>query len=152
MDTKWQLIDYALVAFGLPILGLLGKAAWAGVTWLVSKTKTTKDDYIAGKLKGLASLVVQSTYQAYVSPLKAAGEWTPDKHALAMASARQELRSYLGAKGLKEVKNAFGGDLEGLLRSFLEAAVYSHKQDGKYLSAFEAAPAAGPTLPSSASA
>ena len=128
--SKSELLDYALMTLGVPLIAALGYALRLGVKWLAAKTQTTVDDAVLPKLADLAMVAVKSTYQTYVKPLKDTPGWTEAAHAQAQSLALAELKSYLGAKGFKELAQAFGGDLERVLGGFIETAVHDNKRAG----------------------
>ncbi len=97
--------------------------------FLKGKTHNQFVLYVLTVVEALAAKVVADTYQAYVEPLKANGNWDKSTQKIAADKALAALRSYLGVEGLAKVTAILGkgSDTDDFLRSFLESAVLSSK-------------------------
>ena len=127
------------------LLGLLGplflwvfKKAAGKITDIIGNflEKKTQSQYVGDTIKRLdetAMRVVKSVYQSYVSGLKneRKGRLTADEKNNAMNLALAKLKSYLGPKGLEEVKKIFNlkdGAIDRLLGDTIEASVFNAKK------------------------
>ncbi len=140
----------------LPIVGLI--VAWASLRlpqWVKTKVKNESVAGVLERLTTLAFTVVQEVQQTFVSNLD---KPTTEQLAVARDKAIAALKTYLGPKGIEELKKVLGLDgdtaVERLIITFIESAVHNLKaspQPGKLLevsaSASEGASAAAVVTP-----
>lgn len=150
---KAQILDYALLTLGAGAVAILGAGLRYAATWIAAHTQNKVDDVVLPKLASFADLAVKTTFQAYVKPLQETGRWTPESHSAAQTMAVQELKSYLGEKGLRSVAQAAGGDVERLLIAMVDSAVHDNKRSGAIAAGIAAAAdrAPRPALPAPSS-
>lgn len=113
----------------LPIIGLL--VTWASLKlpeWVKAKVKNESVEGVLMRLTTLAFTVVQEVQQTFVSNLTSP---TPEQLKEARDKALAALKTYLGPKGLEELKKVLGLDgdtaVERLLITFIESAVHNLK-------------------------
>jgi ABC-type taurine transport system substrate-binding protein len=125
-----------LEAAGSAAVSILGLAlAWLS-TWAAKKVRLQYSAGVLGRLSATAETAVQSVWQTYVEALKTAnadGKLEAEEKARAKKLALDELKSYLGAKGLGEIVKVLGvgsGEVDKVLSSALEAAIAREKKGG----------------------
>ncbi len=119
---------FVMAATTLLAVGLLyGMSLLA--KFLKGKTHNQFVLYVLTVVEALAAKVVAETYQAYVEPLKAKGNWDKSTQKIAADKALAALKAYLGVEGLAKVSAILGNpkDADDFLRSFLESAVLNVK-------------------------
>lgn len=130
-----QFLDGLLLLLGNAALAVLTALLSAATGWIVGKIKNQRAQAVISQLDDLALTVVRSTYQAYVKPLQAANAWTPEAHAQAKQRAMEELKSYLGSRGIAELHKVVGGDLGAFLGAVVDEAVHNNKLFGAAMKA-----------------
>lgn len=98
-------------------------------TYLKGKTHNQFVGYILTVVETLAEKVVSETYQAYVAPLKDAGNFDKASQKIAADKALAALKAYLGSEGLAKVASILGNgaNTDDFLKTFLEDAVVNSK-------------------------
>lgn len=120
----------------LPVVGLI--IMWASLKlpqWVKAKVKNESVAGVLERLTMLAFTVVQEVQQTFVSNLT---EPTAEQLAAARDKAIAALKSYLGPKGIEELKKVLGLDgdtaVERLIITFIESAVHNLKSAPKPIS------------------
>lgn len=130
-NNIWEIvINYIAPA----ILAIFG---WAGVQLVRFINAKTSREYIkavTARLNDAVQLVVRDLSQTVVEGLKEAaadGKITEEERADLRRIALNNLKSYLGVKGLKLLIKVLGvGDLDKFLVSKIEAQIYRDKVEG----------------------
>lgn len=126
-----DILNHALLLFGSSVLALLTAGLALLTNWIAKKIKSEHWAAVVMKTDDVAIKVIRDVYQAYVEPLKAAnadGKLTEDEKRNAKAMAIQQIKSYLGAKGLNELASLLSaGKIDEYLSSVVENAVSNSK-------------------------
>lgn len=129
--TTWQQVaDLALSAGATVLFASLSLVlAWgrdAILAWLASLSHSAAFKCATQKIFHHAQLAVDEIEQTVVRQLKADGQWDRDTARMARDQAVAVIKHHLGEVGLNELKDCLGlglDDLEGMFRSYVEAAV-----------------------------
>lgn len=133
-SLDWIAIGLQISAAISPaLLAILGWAAAAVARFVVEKTKNEKVRDLLLRLDTLAFKVVLELEQTMVDAIREAnadGKITEEEKATIKAKALENLKSYLGAKGVLELKTIIGlddGVVTNLLSTAVESALFSVK-------------------------
>jgi len=130
-----DLLNQALLLFGSAALGLLSVGLGWLTNWLAKKCKSEHWAGVIMKTDDVALKIVRDIYQSYVDPLKVAnqdGKLTEAEKKHAKEQALDQLKSYLGTKGLNEIASLVSaGKLDSYLGTVIENAVSTSKNTGK---------------------
>jgi len=126
-----EMMIMAMKLLGPALMAILGYLGGKLVKYINGKHKIEYAKGILDRLNESALEVVKFVYMAYVGPLKKSGKkLSAHEKAVAKQMALEELKSYYGMKGLKELAKVLGLDSEQLdkkLERSVEAKVYEAK-------------------------
>lgn len=121
----------ALMLLGPALLALLGYGVVKLNQLIAAKVKNEAIKGILSRLDQAALDAVKSVYQSYVEPLKAAGALDDAAKAKAKAAALENIKGFMGEKGIKEAMKVLGleGDkMDDALANKVEAVIADQKK------------------------
>ncbi len=134
-----DVLNSGLLLLGNALLALLAFGLKKLTDWIAAKVTNEFAAGVISRADDLAIKVVRDVYQAYIKPIKDAGDGraTPAVKETAKGKAVDMLKGYLGEKGIKEIVKLLGGDgeLDAFLSSLIENAVTDSKNAGKLAAA-----------------
>ena len=132
-----DLLNTGLVLFGDALLAALAVGAGFLTKWIATKIKNERVAAIIGRVDDVVMKVVRSVFQSYVKEIKRGnedGKLTKQEKMIARDSAISEAKSYLGLKGLNELRWLLAGtvgSVDDYIGTVVEAAVVHSKNTGR---------------------
>jgi hypothetical protein len=123
-----QIAPYVYSGLGVIITGL---CTWLSAYLVQLINSKIKDKNIAKWLNQITTIVfacVKQVYQVYVESLKASGKFDADAQKTALDSALTEIKSELSDDAKKFITDNYG-DMEAWLKTQIESAIYTLKND-----------------------
>lgn len=107
------------------LVTLIAVALAMGIRWVNAHTKNAIVQGITKRLADTTETVVRETEQTMVKQIKEGGLLSPGQAKVVKEATLNSLKTYLGPKGIAELKKVFPKDeLEAVLNARIEAAVH----------------------------
>ena len=131
-------LNTLLMTFGTAALGLVSIGLTWLTKWIATKVKNERAAGIITRVDDVVMKVAREIFLGYVNPLKKAsadGKLTEAENANAKEKALEAAKSYIGAKGIKEIGWLLTGDDHAgaveYISTAIENAVAKRKIEGK---------------------